>query len=338
MRKLKLKFSLPDFKRLEDRFWNWPPIKETITWSKRKSFPGFFKVPIYDVVVFVIREMQRFDLFTRANSIAFSFFLSLFPSIMALFTLTPFLLQFLSNFIPELNNFNTILQEEIQRIMPGQAGDVVFEFIHDITTEPRIGLLSFGFILALYFSSNGMSAMMQSFEKSYQYKDTFKKRGTLRKRIIAVGLTFLLGGLVVAAVIFIILGGIVVRWVSDLSNLTALATVGLMLLRWLAILMIFYFGIAALYRYGSAMYRRFSWFSPGATLATFLSILSSLAFSFYVDEFNRYDTYSKFYGSIGTIIIVMLWIQINSLILLIGFELNASIAVNRDLKKVGEED
>ena len=102
--------------------------------------------------------------------------------------------------------------------------------------------------------------------------------------------------------------------------------------------MLFYFGIAVLYRYGSATHRRFSLFSAGTTLATVLCMLSSVAFSFYIDEFNRYDTYHKFYGSIGTFIIIMLWIQINSLILLIGFELNAAIAVNRDLKAAAPDE
>jgi membrane protein len=102
--------------------------------------------------------------------------------------------------------------------------------------------------------------------------------------------------------------------------------------------MVFYFGIAVLYRYGSATHRRFPVFSAGTTLATILCMLSSIAFSFYIDEFNRYDSYHKFYGSIGTFIIIMLWIQINSLILLIGFELNAAIAVNRDLKTKIEDE
>lgn len=319
-----------------NRFWNWGPVAGSIDWSQRRSLPGFFKVPIYDVVVFVFNEIRRFDLFSRANSIAFSFFLSLFPSILTLFTFAPFLLDWFATFIPELANFNQIIEEEIHRVMPGQAGDIVFDFIHEITNEPRVGLLSFGFILAIFFSSNGMLAMMQSFEKSY--KDTFKKRSALKKRGVAIMLTGLMGLLVIASVVFVILGGIITNWLSEATNLTVLATTGLRLLRWLAILMVFYFGISILYRYGAATYRRFSFFSPGTTLATVLSVMSSIAFSFYVDEFNRYDAYNKFYGSIGTIIIVMLWIQINSLILLIGFELNAAIAVNRDLKEKVEDD
>lgn len=305
-------------------------VDRLLQWSKCTSLPGFFKVPLYDVVVFVMNEIRRFDLFTRANSIAYSFFLSLFPSLLTLFTFTPFLLGYLSQVVPELANFNTVLHEELGRIMPGQAGEIVFDFVHDVTTQPRVGLLSFGFVLAIYFSSNGMLAMMQSFEKTYQ--GTFKRRGELKKRGIAIMLTALIGTLVIASVIFIVVGGQLITWLTDFVHLTQLGALSLNLLRWLAIIMVFYFGIAVLYRYGAATHKRFPVFSAGTTLATFLSILSSIAFSIYIDKFDKYDTYYKFYGSIGTFIIIMLWIQINSLILLVGFELNAAIAVNRDLK------
>ena len=91
------------------------------------------------------------------------------------------------------------------------------------------------------------------------------------------------------------------------------------------------------YRFGAATIVRFSYFSPGVTLAAILSLLTSVAFSFYIDGFNRYDTYTKFYGSIATVIIVMLWLQLNCLILIIGFELNAAIAVSRNLTAAEEE-
>ncbi|MEZ4983584.1 MAG: YihY/virulence factor BrkB family protein [Saprospiraceae bacterium] len=324
------KINWPTPEEIQQWFWSLPVVEQVLAWSKSASLPGFFKVPIYDVVVFVLKEIHRFDLFTRANSIAFSFFLSLFPSLLTLFTFTPFILSYLTHIVPELADFNQILYEEIMRVMPGQAGQAVFDFVHEVTNEPRVGLLSFGFILAIYFSSNGMLAMMQSFEKTY--RETFKRRSGLRKRMIAVMLTGLVGFLVIFSVIFIILGGMGIRWLADFVHLSEFATFGLNFLRWMSILMVFYFGIAVLYRYGSATRQRFPVFSVGTTLATFLSMLSSIAFSFYIDEFNKYDTYDKFYGSIGTFIILMLWIQINSLILLIGFELNAAIAVNRNLR------
>nr|WP_256534122.1 YihY/virulence factor BrkB family protein [Lewinella sp. JB7] len=304
-------------------------------YARENSFIGFHGVPIYDVVVFVINEATRDDLFTRANSVAFSIFLSLFPSILTLFTLVPFVLDLLSIWFPALENFNMTLYEEIKRVMPGQAGDIVFGFVQEITNSPRIGLLSFGFILAIYFSSNGMIALMQAFEKSYV--KTFRQRGFLRKRMVAVGLTFLVGLFIVASVVLVILGDSIIGWLNYWMGMGRFASFLINMLRWITMLALYYIIIGTLYRYGAATIKRFSYVSPGVTLATLLSLATSVAFSFYVDGFNRYDTYTKFYGSIATVIIVMLWLQLNALILIIGFELNAAIAVHRDLTLVEEE-
>ena len=307
-----------------------------VDYAKENSFIGFHGVPIYDVVVFVIHEAGRDDLFTRANSIAFSFFLSLFPSILTIFTLTPFVLDVFTIWFPTLGNFNQTLYEEIKRVMPGQAGDIVFGFVQEITNSPKVGLLSFGFLLALYFSSNGMLAMMNTFEKSYV--KTFRRRNALKKRWVALGLTGLTGLLIIASVTLVILGDNIIAALTGWLTIGGIATFLINLMRWVIMLSLYYFIIGSLYRYGASTIKRFSYFSPGVTLATLLSLATSVAFSFYVDGFNRYDTYAKFYGSIATVIIVMLWLQINALILLIGFELNAAIAVKRDLVALVEEE
>ncbi|KAA3620930.1 MAG: YihY/virulence factor BrkB family protein [Bacteroidetes bacterium] len=330
------KFNLERIKA----FWNgipeWRIVKKLTAWTKEHSIPGFFKIPIYDVFVFVFNEIRRFDLFTRANSIAYSFFISLLPSLLTLFTLLPFVNKYFLRFLPEGESFSQIMQSEIHKVMPGSVGNQLFLFIKDVTEVERVGLLSFGFILAIYFSSNGMLAMMRSFEKSYT--KTFKKRTALRKRMVAVALTGMLSFLLIASVVFIILGKSIINWLSEYIALAGFSTIGVDILRWVAIIFLFYFGISVIYRYGAATYRRFSFFSAGATLATVLSLLTSLAFSFYVDDLGRASTYNKFYGSIASIIILMLWIQFNSLIILIGYELNASIAVNRDLKNQIEDE
>ncbi|HMQ49585.1 MAG TPA: YihY/virulence factor BrkB family protein [Saprospiraceae bacterium] len=311
----------------------WPPIKRLIDWSKEKSLPGFFKVPIYDVVVFLYHETRRYDLFTRSNAIAFSFFLALFPALMAFFTLIPLFKNYLIAYFPAGENFDVYLRLEIQRIMPGIAGDRLFSFIDDVTNNPRFGLLSFGFFLAMYFSSNGMLALMRGFEKSYM--QTFKKRSGWRKRLVSALLTFQLGILLIAAILLIILGEWFIHLLNDYLPLDWITNFSLRLLRWLSIIFLFYTSISIIYRYGAATKKRFTMFSPGATLATILCLLSSLAFSKYVNDFS---TYNELYGSIGAIIVLMLWIQINALIILIGFELNASIAVNRDIKLEKEEE
>jgi len=313
-----------------------PLVKKVVKWSKEHSLPGFCEVPIYDIVVFIYHEITSFDLGVRASAIAYSFFISLVPSLLTLFTLLPFLQKYILSYLPDGENFQSILQQEIQKIMPGEAGSQLFSFINDITATPRIGLLSFGFLLAIYFSSNGMVAMMRGFEKNYEL--TFKKRTAFRKRMIAIGLTGLMGLLLVASIVLIILGNVLINWLAQYIGLDWFSTISLALLRWLGIIFLFYFGIFLIYRYGAATHRKFGMFSPGVTVATFLSILTSVAFSFYIDDFGKFSTYSKFYGSIATIIILMLWIQLNSLILLIGFELNAAIAVNRDLKEKSNKE
>lgn len=331
-----MKFKLPDIASIWRFFSEHPLWIGLKRYTKHNSFIGFHGVPIYDVVIFVYKEITRDDLFTRANSVAFSFFLSLFPSLLTLFTLLPFILNVAVRWFPSMANFNVILYDEIKRVMPGQAGDIVYGFVQEITNSPRLGLLSFGFLLAIYFSSNGMLAMMQAFEKSYV--KTFRRRNALRKRFIAAGLTLLIGLFIVASTVFVILGDAILGWLAQVANAGALATFLFNILRWFIMLALYYITIGTLYRYGAATHRRFSYFSPGVSLAAGLSLFTSVAFSFYVDGFNRYDTYTKFYGSIATVIIIMLWLQLNALILIIGFELNAAIAVRRDLTADPEEE
>ena len=179
-----------------------------------------------------------------------------------------------------------------------------------------------------FFASNGIMDMMRSFEKVH-IKQTFKTRNPVRKRMIAIGLTFTLGFLLIASVILIILGGIIIDFMTNLLSITSFANTMLNFFRWLVMIALLYAGISFIYRYGAALRTKFHFFTPGATLATILSLLTSIAFSFYARSYGSYD---QVYGPIAGIIILMLWIQLNSFILLVGFELNASIAVNRDLK------
>ncbi len=294
--------------------------------------PGFKGVPIYDVVIFFIHELTRYDLFTRANSAAFSFFLSLFPSIMALFTLTPYLKSYILSYLPDGDNFDMILETEINRIMPGVAGDRLFSFIGDITNNPRVGLLSVGFLMAIFFASNGMLALMRGFEKSYQ--TTFVNRNFLQKRMVAIGLTFWIGLMLIGSIILIILGSSIIRWASEFQLINQMSATLLGVFRWFATLTLFYMSISFIYRFGPATKKKFALWTPGTALATILCLLVSVLFSWFVNNFN---TYNELYGSIGTIISMMLWIQLNALFLFIGFELNASIAVNRDLKMAQQE-
>jgi len=321
---------MPDFSKVEQWFWRHPLWIKLVSWSQKRSFPGFFGVSIYNVVNFFILESQRYDLFIRANSIAYSFFLSLFPSLIALFTLIPWLKRTFLHYLPEGENFDHYLQGEIQKIMPGDAGEQLFGFIEDITNNPRIALLSIGFLSAIYFSSNGILSLLRSFDKTYE---DFHKWNSWKMRWVAIVLTFQLSALLIASVVLVILGQSFVKMINNWLDLSFVMEKLLNLVRWVVIISLYYVSIALIYQ-GAAMVRRFKFFTPGAALASVLCLLSSVLFSLYVDMFN---TYNRLYGSIGAIIVLMLWIQLNVLSILIGFELNASIVINKRIQGVEEK-
>lgn len=327
--------KLPKFSKLVEQFWKHPQVLAVLNWTKNNSLPGLSSIPIYDVFVFIYYEIRKDKLITRANSIAYSFFIALFPTIIAIFTLIPYILPYvmhdkLLSFLPDGNvDFNQTLILQLKEVLPDNHEENIIEFIEGVATQPRFGLLSFGFILAIFFASNGIMSLMKGFEKSH--KTTFVQRNAFHKRFIAIQLTFLLGFLVIASVLLVILGDQLLWLVSDILNTERFDTIAVIGLRWIVLISLFYFGISFIYRQAVPTIRKFTLFSTGATVATIFSILSTLIFSIYVDNFGNYN---KLYGSIGTIIVVMLWIQINVLILLLGFELNASIEVNKDLKAI----
>ncbi len=309
------------FQNLLLRFQNLLPIAALLHWAKTTTSKGLEGVMIYDVWTFLWKEINSNNLGVRANAIAFTFFLSIFPSIIVIFSLLAYL--------PIYKNFYLLIQGTINDIMPGNAGKMVLDSIKDLTTIKRKGLLSFSFFLTFYFASSSMVAMMSGFEKSY--KITFHRRGFFQKRLIALQLTILLGFLLIASVLLVILGNTLTRLVVTLIKASWFTEITLFTTRWIVILFLFYGGITLLYRYGAPLRRRLNFINIGATVATFLSLSTSVLFSFYVDNFG---TYNKVYGSIGTIIVLMVWLQFNIFIVLFGFELNASIAVNRDLNQL----
>ena len=312
------------WQRWEEWFLNLTPIKGILDWSKTHSLPGFSKVPIYNVIAFTFNEIQNDNIATRANSIAFSFFLSLFPIIIFLITLLPY--------FPLDYDWLASITEYIDRFLPAEGASFINETISDLLSIPRQGLLSVGFILALYFASNGITTMMYGFSKSYH--TSFKDRGYFKIKFISIVLTFVLFFSFLISIAFVILGEQTLHqlfdnvWEGQVSKFLIRA------LNYTTAFILIYSSISLLYKYGIALKKRVSFFSPGAMLATVLSLLSSYFFSFFV---NNYGTYNQVYGAIGAMIIVLIWLQINCTVLLIGFELNAAIAVNRDLLKEREK-
>jgi membrane protein len=305
-------------KKIGNRIASTPPAAFLIRRSKSLSLPGFRGIPLYDVIQFFIGQVRTIGMSERASSIAFNFVMAIPPAIIFLFTLIPFM--------PITDKFQQELYGLIRDVVPGEKDNsLIIKFLQDFINNPRNDLLSLGFILSLFFSSNAMMGIMRSFDKNYI---GFRKRKSLEKRWVALKITLIFFVLVVASILLIVareslLKYIGIRhpgWIAVIENL-----------RWVVIILLFFACISLIYRYAPAVHKKWQLINPGSILAACLMILTTLGFSWWVNHFGNYN---ELYGSIGTILILMLLIYFNSLVLLIGFELNVSIA---SLKKIADE-
>jgi membrane protein len=200
--------------------------------------------------------------------------------------------------------------------------DVVSSTILDIVSNQRGGLLSLGFLFSIYLSTNGTMALMRAFNACYR---TVENRGGLKTRLIATGLTINLAFVFFLAIILLVVGQIVLDYITnhlrliDISDFTVYL---ILILRFVVISIVFLLAISTLYYFGPAIHYNWRFFSIGSITATFLTIAVSYGFSFYLTNFA---TYNKVYGSIGVFIAIMVWIQLVTVVLLIGYEVNASI-------------
>ncbi len=300
------------------KFLELPVVKNIIDWSKQTILPGFDGVPIYSSVVFVYDEAMKDDILTRAKAMSFSFFLALFPGIIFLLTLFPY--------FPFTAQYVDTWKSSMSGFLPIQAEEYIFGLMDSLGKKTRVGSQILSLVLMLYFTSNGVSSMLVGFSKSY--KLTYRTRNYFEHKFRALQITFLLFLLLFFSTGLVIVGNLWLETIFDNLNLSGFYRISIEFLRWIIVTSIIYSIISMLYRYGPAMKKKIRFMSPGAGIATFLGVSSSLGFSYYV---NNFSSYNEIYGSIGAIIITMIWIQINSLALIIGYELNASIAVNRDL-------
>lgn len=296
------------------------PFISFINYTKRIALPGFDQMPVYYVADFFFTGIQRGSIVTRAQSLAFSFFLAIFPAIIFLFSLIPY--------IP-IHDFQKQLLDMIQAFLPSNAYSMVRSTIEDIVKIPRSGLLSVGFLTALYFTTNALMSLMRGFNSSYHVAET---RTPFKQRIVAIILTFILSTLVLTSTVMLIFSEFATKYLVTHSILKTKTQVALLVIgKWIVVLSLFFTGISFLYYYAPSKRKRWRFISAGSTFATILVIIVSLGFAFFVNHFGRYN---KIYGSIGTLIVIMLWIYFNSLILILGFELNASIEnAKKRLKK-----
>ena len=286
------------------------PVSFLIRKSKNLLLPGFEGLPLYDVLIFFWKQVKTHGLSERAAAISYNFVMALPPSLLFLFTLVPNL-PFVSR-----QNITLQLHSLIYDIIPAKVyNQEVIKFVDSFIENSRFSLLSFGLLLSLFFASNAIMGLMRAFNKN---NIGFERRKGLQDRMVALRVTIILFGLLLGYLILLIMQGAVLKLLVSNNVVREIFSYG----RWILMILLIFFAIAYIFKYVPAVKKRWKLNSPGAMLATALSIISSLGFSYFVSNFSKYNA---LYGSIGTIMMVMALIFINSLVLLIGFELNVSI-------------
>ena len=290
---------------------NWtsfPGIKQVIAFLRLIRIPGLKGFSMYELLELYVVGIIKGALTARAGSISFSFFMALFPFLLFVLNLIPFIPTVFS-----IENFDLILLDFIETLMPAESHGFFSGIFNDIQSKPRGGLLSSVFLLSIFLSANGVNSIFTSFEVSYHVKEL---RNMFKQYLYALGVSVLLAFMLLVAVISFIYFELTFKdvlpetldWVWWVKNIF--------------FILLAYFSISILYYFGTIQGKLTRFFSPGALMTLLLFICSTYLFGIYVDRFSNYN---QLYGSIGALLIFMLYSWINSIVLLLGFELNATI-------------
>lgn len=309
-----------------------PSARTFRSWMKKITFKRFGNLSLYKFTKIFLHNIHEDEIFDRANSVAYNFILAIFPTIIFLFTLIPYV----TVYFPEITNESIIAF--IGDFAPSNMTEVISGTVLDIVNNQRGGLLTFGFVFALWLATNGMVALMRAFNACYR---TVDRRNFFRTRLTATGLTIMLAIVVFMAILLLVVGQIVINYltthVHDLAklNLDDLSIYFILMLRFLVIFIVFFITISCIYYFGPAVHYNWNFFSVGSLLAALACIGITYGFSYYVANFGSYN---KVYGSIGTLIAMMVWIQLMTMVLLFGYEVNASLHYGTKVEAINAQN
>ncbi len=313
------------------RILNFSTARYSRAWLKKitiKGKRGAHHVSLYKFLKILFYNIEEDEILDRANGVAYNFILAIFPTIIFLFTLTPYI----SNFYPDITSES--IMAFLSDYMPPTMFEVAKTTVLDILSKQRGGLLTLGFVFALFLATNGMMALMRAFNACYK---TVEQRSFIKMRLTATGLTVMLAFVLMVAVTLLIIGQVILNDVKDeISSLShiqgdKISLLGLFALRFVVIFIVFFFAVSFIYYFGPAIHYNWKFFSMGSFIATLLCLLISYGFSYYVTNFASYN---KVYGSIGVLIALMVWIQLLTTVLLFGYEINASLHYGQKIEAI----
>ncbi len=298
---------------------NWKArLDAVVEWTKRHTLPGFGHLSMFEVGSFFVKGMSNGTLGIRAASIAFNFFLAVFPALLFLSTLIPY--------IP-IPNFQTELMDLLEQLIPSDTFETIEETLADIVMYPRSGLLSIGCVTTIIIVSNGVTAVIRAFNASI---NTHETRGFLRLRASSLIMVGLITVLLATAIALLIFGRTILAYLIAKHILFGtFSTVMFYVVQWLVILSLCIVSVSVIYYFAPAQHTHMGFISTGSVMATLLLLVTSAGFGFYLANFSNYNA---LYGSIGTLIAILVWLNLTSYIFLLGFELNLSIQAAHEKK------
>lgn len=298
--------------RLRRRILYSRAFRQLSAWAKRIVLPGFEGFSIFQIARFFIAALTEGHIVTRASAISFKLFTAFFPAVIVLLTLIPY--------VP-IPDFQERLLLTFHDMMPGEVYSFIESTLHDLVVKKHGTLLSVSFIVGLYLATNSIDAVLAGFSES---RNLHTWHSPLKQRLLSLGLLVALTVLTIIAIPLLTLGGIAIDWLNRLDFFASELQVSAVLaLKWVVSILVVITFVSLLYNAGEPHARRFRLISPGVLLAVFLILVVSQALAF---TFSHITNYNALYGSIGAILAVQFWIYLNMIAILVGYELNTSIA------------
>ena len=312
---------------IEERLNRIPVIRQLFRFLKRIKLPAFEGLSLYDLIAMYAKGILQGALSTRASSIAFSLFMALFPLLIFLITLLPFLFPYVSVWN---ENFDIQFLLFLESFLPEATSEYFAQIYEQIKDQKRGGLLSSAFIISIFLMTAGVNAIFGGFENSYHIELT---RNFFKQYAYALMVGLILSVfLIVGAVAYVYFEFYVLEFLGDWAakvqgyDLSSTDIILAQAGKVLFFVLISYLTTATLYYFGTAEGKQAKFFSYGALMTTLLFLLTSYLFGIYVEKIARYN---ELYGALGGLLILMVYIWLNANILLLGFELNATLNILR---------
>ena len=288
-------------------------LRKIAGWSDKVVLPGFDKLTLFEVLAFVLNSFKKARYGIRSSAISFRFFLALFPTIIFFLSLIPY--------IP-IENFQDDVLYMLSHALPNEIYELLRTTIDDLILHKHGIVLSVGFLLSIFFASSGINTVLTAFNYSYQLE---LRASPFKTRIASLGIFLIITTLFTVAFSITMIGAYFVEEL-DMEHLGVVVYILFAVVKWIIAAFSFMLAISILYNAGNLERKKWKLFSPGATLATVVIIIASFGLELFFENFAQYN---QLYGSMGSLIMVLIWINVVSYILLIGFELSTAVEAKK---------